>query len=274
LTRNQLSRAKHPQNIDLPAKYIMNFWHIYLSDGRWGVSHVRDPNTMWIRLMISIFVMVVSLAWLGDAAAQVSQRQTAKREKDNEKPSEKPGSGKSPARRNRRFPNIYRLRLTLLDDQGRTVNEADITSSLGGEEMIFKAGGLYVIPAATVPQDRWVTIIAEKKNEALTGTTRVQLKFDANPAVIIKMDTDRSASISGTVMDETKMAVQGAHVSVAGYPGEETVTDANGQFKLAAHRAKNQMVRLYVRKEGFETSGDWQMTGDQPVGIKLIRIKP
>lgn len=169
---------------------------------------------------------------------------------------------------------VYRLRLFLLNEEGSTVEEADISSSISGEPMKVKGGGVYVIPAGTVPQDRWVNIVAEKKSAALTGTVTFQLASDPNPSVTITMREDRSASISGGVIDETRNPIVGAKVSVAGYPGEETITDSNGNFKLAAHRARNRMVRLYVRKDGYESSGDWQMTGDTPVEIKLNRIKP
>ena len=173
-----------------------------------------------------------------------------------------------------KYPELYRVRLLLVDDQGSTVDEAEISSSLGGESMTVKAGGLYVIPAATVPQDRWLTIIAEKRSAFIKGSARTQLTTDANPSLTITLEENKTASISGIVLNEAGGVVKGAKVSVAGYPGEEVVTDSSGNFSLRAHAAKNKMIRLHVSADGFESINGWYMAGDGPHELRLRRTSP
>jgi Carboxypeptidase regulatory-like domain len=252
-----------------------------VSGGQVGVTPrrrffgIRAAAIPLAQFMICVCFMLGNLA---EASAQTTPRQTTqrdgKRRDGTGKEQGRGGSGSSGPRRRDKFPDVYRVRLFLVDEQGATVDEADIASSIGGESMKVKAGGVYIIPAITVPQDRWLIIIAEKKTASLKGTVRARLTSDPNPSLTITMQEDKSAFISGAVVDESGGAIEGAKVNVAGHPAEETTTDSNGSFKLPAHRAKNRMIRLYVRKDGYEPSGDWQMAGDQPVEVKLKRRKP
>ena len=166
---------------------------------------------------------------------------------------------------------IYRIRVTVLNDQKLPIEDAKVWSSIGGEPMKVAGGWHFEIPAAKRPQDGRLTIFASQENDHLTGARELQLEADYNPAVVIQLERDTSAKVRGQVVDSRGRAVAGARVSVAGYEAEAVVTKEGGNFELPAHAAVGQQVRLHAEKRGYGVADLHRPAGDEPVILQLQR---
>ncbi|HEY0556645.1 MAG TPA: carboxypeptidase-like regulatory domain-containing protein [Thermoanaerobaculia bacterium] len=148
-------------------------------------------------------------------------------------------------------PDIYRLRVTVLGLQGQPVEDAEVRSSVGGEQKRVQGGWEVEIPASGLPADHKVTVYADKPSAFLHGSREVVLEKDFQPAVPVKLKEDRSARASGTVEDGEGRTLARARVWVLGFEAEAVTTSREGGFDLAAHAAPGQTVRLHAEKAGF-----------------------
>jgi hypothetical protein len=164
-------------------------------------------------------------------------------------------------------PEIYRLRVTVLGTQGQPVEDAKVSSSVGGEIKMAAGGWELDIPAATLPADRKVTIRAVK--DFAQGSREVILEKDYQPAITVELKEDRSAKISGRVEDRQGRSVEGARVWVEGYEAEAVASGAKGEFTLAAHAVAGKEVRLHLRKAGLEPPPQDHPAGSGPVTLRL-----
>jgi hypothetical protein len=166
---------------------------------------------------------------------------------------------------------IYRVRVTVLNDQKLPIEDAKVWSSIGGEPMKVAGGWHFEIPAAKRPQDGKLTIFASQENDHLTGARDLQLDADYNPAVVIQLERDTSAKVRGQVVDSRGRAVAGARVSVAGYEAEAVIIKEGGNFELPAHAAVGQLVRLHAEKRGYGVADLHRQAGNEPAILQLKR---
>lgn len=171
--------------------------------------------------------------------------------------------------------SIYRLRVTVLKQQGTPVNEVEegvkVWSSFGGEPKRVAGGWQFDIPSASKPRDGKLTIYASKESAFLTGSADLILDDDYNPAVIVNLKRDDSAKVRGQVMDSKNRAVAGARVFIVGYESEAVTTQEGGAFELPAHAATGQMVLLYAGKNGYRPAKQPHPAGDTPAELTLER---
>ena len=166
---------------------------------------------------------------------------------------------------------IYRVRVTVVGPQGTPVEDAKVWSSLGGEAKKVAGGWQLDIPAAARSADRKMTIWASLDVAYLKGSQEVQLADDLNPAVTIRLISDKTATVRGLVIDRQGRAVADARVSVAGYESEGAITQAGGNFVLPAHAADGQNVLLHAEANGYAGVTQNHMAGDRPATIVLDR---
>lgn len=169
--------------------------------------------------------------------------------------------------------SIYRLRVTLLNQQGTPVNEVEegikVWSSFGGEPKRVAGGWQFDIPSASKPGDGKLTIYASKESAFLTGSVDLILGDDYNPAVIVNLKRDDSAKVRGQVVDSKKRAVAGVRVFVVGYESEAVITQEGGNFELPAHAVTGQAVLLYAGKDGYRPAKQTHPAGDMPAELIL-----
>jgi hypothetical protein len=171
--------------------------------------------------------------------------------------------------------SIYRLRVTVVNQQGMPINEAEegvrVWSSFGGEPKRVAGGWEFDIPSASKPIDGKLTIYASKENAFLTGSADLILGKDYNPTAIVNLKRNDSAKVRGQVVDVRHRAVAGARVLVVGYESEAVITQEGGAFELPAHAATGQTVLLYAGKNGYRPAKQPHPAGDMPAELILER---
>ncbi len=169
-------------------------------------------------------------------------------------------------------PGLFRVRVTLLDPDGRPVPDAELHSSIGGERKPVDGGWELDIPAASLPADHSLTLYASKPSAFLSGHQTLLLsEEDPQPSVSLKLERDESATIGGQVQDAAGAALAGARVNVAGHETEAMATSASGSFRLPAHAAAGQAVRLHAEKAGYAPVEQEDLAGNPEV---LLRLAP
>ena len=166
---------------------------------------------------------------------------------------------------------LYRVRVTVLNEQHNPTEDAEVWSSLGGEYKRVTGGWEFDIPAETKPKDGKLTIFAAQESAFTRGQIEFELRDDFNLAKPIQLERDVSARIRGKVVDSRGNAVAGARISVAGYEAEAFTTQAGGNFDLPAHAAVHQQVLLQADKRGYRAASEYHQAGDDPATLTLKR---
>lgn len=171
-----------------------------------------------------------------------------------------------------RTPDTYHVRLTVLDPQGRPVDDARIVPSVGNEPLKVPGGYQIEISADKKPVDGKVTFIATEPNTFYRGDTSLVLGADKNPPATIHMTMDtEKVTIGGIVQDRSGRAVAGATVTVAGHGDEKVTTDDTGSFTLKAHAAVGQKVLLHAEKKAAGVANEYHVAGPDPAILVLKR---
>jgi len=144
---------------------------------------------------------------------------------------------------------VYHVQVELRRPDGSPVYYAQLKSSIPGPLQIFEGGWRLEVTPENRPFDGHVAFSASVKDEFLKGSSTLALSHDYYPTVAIPLAPDTSAKIRGVVVDGSMAAVEGASVSVNGYP-DVAVTDKRGGFILPAHAGNGQMVELRAQKNG------------------------
>jgi hypothetical protein len=159
------------------------------------------------------------------------------------------------------IPELYRIRVTVVDSAGLPIDDAKVWSSLGGEPKKVAGGWQFDISRSAIPKDGSLTVFASRQAAFERGSSRLQLGGDANPAATLRLEREVSAQMRGIVVDSQNRTIAGARVSVVGFEAEATVTDRSGGFVLPAHAAEGQQVQLHVEKQGYSA-----VTESHPAG--------
>jgi hypothetical protein len=170
-----------------------------------------------------------------------------------------------------RAPAVYTVRVAVLDPHGRPVENAAVTSSVGGDVMASNAGWQIVIPAASRPADGRVTVRASAPAAFLQGEAEVRLGRSATVTTTVQMTKRSDARVRGYAIDTAQRRLAGVRVSVAGVAGE-VVTGDDGSFSLPAQAADGQQVQILAEKDGYRPLTLWHPAGDEPAVLVLERL--
>ena len=138
---------------------------------------------------------------------------------------------------------VYHIRVVVLGTDGQPVNQAEVSSSAGGEIKHASGNWEFDLAPQARPSSGQITFYASIKDAYLAGSSPLPLKDDYFPAVSIQLQPLPQVTIRGTVVDENGRSVAGAHVAVSGYSDIAT-TDRMGNFSLPAHHAEGQLVSV------------------------------
>ncbi len=154
------------------------------------------------------------------------------------------GPGPGPQR-----PDLYALRVQVVDPGGRPVSGAKVRASAGNEPQLLPDGWWEVeIPRVKVPQDGHVEVWAE--SPAWDGAHgEVVLGTEPNPRLELTLRPPAS-HLGGVVQDRRGRLVAGARVLPLEARGSEAVTNASGRFELELAVPKETRVRLRTEAPG------------------------
>jgi hypothetical protein len=142
---------------------------------------------------------------------------------------------------------IFHIRIVVLSPEEQPVDQADLSSSVGGE--LKKAGGNWEfdLPPQSKPSSGQITFYASVKDAYLAGNSTLALKEDYFPTVTVQLQRLPEVPIRGRVIDESGKSMAGARVSVSGFP-DIAITDEVGNFSIPSHHAEGQMVSIHAEK--------------------------
>jgi hypothetical protein len=162
---------------------------------------------------------------------------------------------------------MYEVRVGVIDASGAPIDGSRITASVPGERKEVPGGWEISIPAAAVPADRKLVAYASVDRDFLSGKAELLLGSDHHPTMEIRLARDESATVRGRIQTSSGEALAGASVSVAGYPAVKSGVD--GEFRLDAHAARRQLVRIHVENAVFHAKDVDVLAGGDPVVITL-----
>lgn len=142
---------------------------------------------------------------------------------------------------------VYHIRVVVLGADGLPVNQANLSSSAGGELKQASGNWEFDLAPQAKPSSGQITFYASIKDAYLAGNSSLALKEEYFPTVTIKLQPLPPVTVRGTVVDEYGKSVPGAHVAVSGY-SEIATTDEMGNFSLPAHHAEGQLVPVQAEK--------------------------
>lgn len=142
---------------------------------------------------------------------------------------------------------LYHVQVVLLRPDQSVVDIAQVKSSNGGELKMVAGGWELDVPQQARPADGKVRLSAIAKDEFMKGESTIVLSQDYYPTATIQLVAETSAMVRGVVVDEDLGVVAGARVTVGDHP-EAAVTNAKGNFVLAAHAGQGQVVEIQAQK--------------------------
>jgi hypothetical protein len=145
------------------------------------------------------------------------------------------------------YQGIYHIRIVVLDTAKQPVNDADVTSNVGGDLKKGSFNWEFDLAPQTRPADGKVTFFATVKNSYLVGSSILPLGNKYFLDVTIQLQELPPAMVRGVVEDESGRSVVGAKVAVSGYT-EIAITNGLGNFVLPAHAAEGVMVSVRAEK--------------------------
>jgi hypothetical protein len=143
---------------------------------------------------------------------------------------------------------LYHIRIVVLDQDREPIDDAQITSSIGGEIKKGERNWELDIRPQSKPSDGRVTFYASIGNSYLSGESTAILGKDYHPLVKIQLRPVPSTTLRGYVIDDRGRSVAGAVVSIPGYPKELGTTDQMGSFSIDSHAARNQFITVRAEK--------------------------
>lgn len=166
-------------------------------------------------------------------------------------------------------PDLYAVRVQVLDPQGQPVSGARMRASAGNEPHQTPDGWWEIqIPRVKVSADGRITIWAEHE-EWQGNSADLTLGIDPNPGVKIRLKEPESW-IRGWVIDGKDRRLSGARVfSLEG--SVPTSTDTDGRFALRFSLPPERKVRLQAEYQGQVSDGDYWYTGRDGCEIVLER---
>jgi hypothetical protein len=142
---------------------------------------------------------------------------------------------------------VYHIRITVLALDSRPVDDAEVSSSVGGEIKHSKNIWELDIARQAKPSDGIVTIYASDVKAFLVGQTKVSLGRDFFRSAVIQMQHAPFGQLRGMVVDENNLAVPSAKVAVVGSQ-QVALSDEMGNFTLSVEAANDQLVTIHAEK--------------------------
>jgi hypothetical protein len=166
---------------------------------------------------------------------------------------------------------VYEIRVVVLGPDRSPVDGAVVVCSPGGEQKSIAGGWECDVPPRIRPADGVFSAYASVKSAFLAGKGQLNLSDDYNPILTIQLERDLSATVRGEVQDRRGHALPEVYVTVVGNEFEGVKTGSDGGFRLRAHAANGQMIRLHAEARNYKPYNGLQQAGDDSISIQLER---
>lgn len=165
-------------------------------------------------------------------------------------------------------PDLYSLRLQVLDATGRPVEGSKVKTSAGNEPHLLPDGWWQIeIPAVKVPANGQVTLWVEHP-EWKEARRILQLGDDPNPQLEIRLEVP-DEPLAGIVVNAEGRGVEGARVTARNFAASAAVTDQDGRFELSVEAARDQRVRLHIEHSDYVPKDSFCFAGSTGCSVVL-----
>lgn len=170
-----------------------------------------------------------------------------------------------------RPPEIYAVRVQVVDPQGRPVRGSTIRASAGNEPHLLPDGWWQVeIPEGKVPTDGRISLWAD--HEEWEGN-RVDLRLGADPNVQVEIRLKQPETwVRGLVVDENGRGLANVRVSRQDGTRGEVMTDSAGRFALRLSDPPETRIRLRAERGGVVSEGAFCFVGRDTCSITLAKL--
>ena len=170
-----------------------------------------------------------------------------------------------------RRPDLYEIRVQVLDPEANPVNEAIVRSSTGNQPHRLSEGWWRIqIPATKVPRDRKVTVSAEK-DDLEANYAELVLREGQKLRTTIRLKLPQTW-IRGRVVDGNNRALGGVRITPHdGTPGRAT-SGIDGSFALQLPVPKERHIGLRAEFKGWPPDTTYCYSGRD--GCQVILMKP
>ena len=162
-------------------------------------------------------------------------------------------------------PELYAVRVVVLDPEGQPVDDAEVWTSVMNEPQTVRGGSEIEIPRTKVPSHGGVVVWA--RHPRGVGKAPVTLGNASIVSVTLELAPPPEAVLRGTVVSVTGHRVIGAKVSVIG--GSPVTTDEEGNFELMAGAPKGTRVRLRVEHPKLGIKEQYCYAGEKALEVSL-----
>ncbi len=167
-------------------------------------------------------------------------------------------------------PDLYSVRLQILEPTGRPVRGASVRTSAGNEPHLLPDGWWQIeIPRAKLPLDGQIVVWAEHPHWNSARQT-LQLAEDPNPRLEVRLEVPKER-ITGVVVDAEGRGVEGARLSLRDHGAGATTTGRDGQFELWVTAARHQTARIHVEHVEFRPKDGSCFVGRDGCSLVLER---
>ncbi len=168
------------------------------------------------------------------------------------------------------LPDLYSLRVQILEPTGRPVRGTSVRTSAGNEPHLLPDGWWQIeIPRAKLPLDGQIVVWAEHSDWNSARQT-LQLAEDPNPRLEIRLEVPKER-IAGIVVDVEGRGVEGARLSLRDHAGSSTATDRDGRFELWVTAARHHTARVHIEHAEFRPKDGSCFVGRDGCSLVLER---
>ena len=175
----------------------------------------------------------------------------------------------SPLLGNILVPRNYRVTVSVLDASGQPLENPVVRVDVPAQVYVIGSSVQVEIDRDHLPKTNQIRVFAQDASGAQRGQSVVQLAEDHQPSLALQIKR-QPTQVRGNVFDRDGMPIEGARVSVAGYP-EFAMSGTGGVFVLPTQFSEGEAVELVVEKSGYRTVHQQHIAGSATASIQMVR---
>jgi hypothetical protein len=167
-------------------------------------------------------------------------------------------------------PRNYRLTVSVTDAAGQRLENPVVHVDVPAQVYVIGSSVQVEIDHDHLPQTHQITVFAQDGSGAQRGQSVVKLAEDHQPSVALRVSR-QPTQVRGNVFDPHGVPIEGARVSVAGYP-EFAMSGESGVFVLQTQLSDGETVELIVEKSGYRTVHQQHIAGSATASVQMEQV--